>query len=213
MDPNTLDTSNALPLVVNILPIPPVGPRILQLSPIPGNIYMSDRFFYDHTADIAQGDFGVVLAFASAHGHPTVVHKCLDLQAFQVAHPLAIVRHLLEVPPAILAQGWFLLSRGITLAPPAAPPAPAPPASKWDPSTSIEHCCSTCFIKKLSVVQLPAHLLVHWLSACQSRGGSTFMWEYFSSSSPNWRPPHRLHFSYPSTSTSSGYAFFASPLP
>jgi hypothetical protein len=130
MDPNALDTGVTLPLEFDTLPIPLVGPRILQLSPIPGNIYKSDCFFYDHTADISQGDFRAVLAFASAHCHPAVVHQFPNIQAFQVGHPSAIVRPLSEVPPAILAWGWFLLSGGITLAPPAVRPAPAPPAAK-----------------------------------------------------------------------------------
>ncbi len=149
MDPNALYTGVALSPAVDILPIPPVSPRILQLSPIPGNIYKSNHFFYDCMADISQDDFGAVLAFALVHGHPAVVHECPDLQAFQVAHPLAILRPLLEVPLAILAWGWFFLSRGITLAPMTAPPTPAPLAAKHfgDPSGSIKLCCSTCFVQ------------------------------------------------------------------
>ncbi len=104
--------------------------NILHFSPIPGNIYKSDCFFCDCMADISQGDFMTVLAFALVHGHLAVVHECPNLQAFQVFHPSAIVHPLLEVPPAILAWSRFLLSRGIALAPLAAAPAPAPPAAK-----------------------------------------------------------------------------------
>jgi hypothetical protein len=122
MDPNASDTGVALPLAVDTHLIPPFGPRILQLSPIPGNIYKSNCFFYDCTADISRGDFRAVLTFASA--------QCPDLQVFQVTHPLAIVCPLSEVPLAILAWGGFLLSGGIVLAPPSAAPAPAPLAAK-----------------------------------------------------------------------------------
>jgi hypothetical protein len=101
-----LDTGVTLPLVVDALPIPRVGPRILQLSPIPGNIYESDHFLYDCTADISQGDFRAVLAFRLAHGHLAVVHKCSNLQAYQVAHPLAIVCPLSEVPLAIFGSSF-----------------------------------------------------------------------------------------------------------
>ena len=57
MDPNALDTGVTLPLAVDILPIPLVGLRILKLFPIPGNNYVSNRFFFDRMADISQGDF------------------------------------------------------------------------------------------------------------------------------------------------------------
>jgi hypothetical protein len=57
MDSDALDTGVALPLAVNAHPTPLVGPGILQLSPIPGNIYESNCFFYNHTADISRGDF------------------------------------------------------------------------------------------------------------------------------------------------------------
>jgi hypothetical protein len=82
---------------------PPAGPRILQLSPLPGNIYDIDQYYYDPAADVSQGNFGAVLAFALAHGHPVVMHECPDIYAFQAAHPSTIVHPLNKVPPAILA--------------------------------------------------------------------------------------------------------------
>ncbi len=60
-------------------PAPVMGPRIVQLSPLPGNIYETDRFFYDAAADMTGGPFGAVLAFASGHGHTVFVHECPDL--------------------------------------------------------------------------------------------------------------------------------------
>jgi hypothetical protein len=89
--------------------VPLIGPRILELFPLPGNIYESARYFYDSAADLTQGDFAAVLAFAMAHGHPSVVHECRDLQEFQMAHPLAVVHPFSEVPPALLKRGRFLL--------------------------------------------------------------------------------------------------------
>jgi hypothetical protein len=101
-----------------------IGPRILELFPLPGNIYESARYFYNSATDLTQGDFAAVLAFAAAHGHPSVVHECWDLQEFQAAHPLAVVRSFSEVSLALLERGWFLLmSRGGP-----APPVPTTPA-------------------------------------------------------------------------------------
>jgi hypothetical protein len=81
------------------------GPKILKLSPVPNNIYDMDRFFYNPAANISQGDFGAVLAFASLYGHPVVVHKCPNLYEFQAAHSSAVVHPPSEVPPAILERG------------------------------------------------------------------------------------------------------------
>ncbi len=55
---------------------PLVGPRILELFPILGNIYESVHYFNDSAADFTQGDFAAMLAFAAAYGHPAVIHKC-----------------------------------------------------------------------------------------------------------------------------------------
>jgi hypothetical protein len=48
-----------------------------------------------------------------------VVHECLDIYAFQAAHPFAVVHPLNKIPPAILAWGLFLLSKACSLVPPA----------------------------------------------------------------------------------------------
>jgi hypothetical protein len=113
MDP---DASAAPPLALACTVLP-AGPKILQLSPVPSNIYNKDCFFYNPTTNVSQGDFGEVLAFASLYGHPVVVHKCPDLYEFQAAHPSAIVHPLSEVHPAILAWGCRLLSEASNLAP------------------------------------------------------------------------------------------------
>ena len=93
------------------------GPKIVQLSPLPGNIYETDQFYYDPAATLTAGPFGAVLAFAAAHGHPVVVHECHDLHEFHTAHPTAVVRPISEVSPAIVARGLSLLAQE---------PAPAP---------------------------------------------------------------------------------------
>jgi hypothetical protein len=95
---------------------PGAAPRIVQLSPVPGNIYETDRFYYDPAAVYSAGPFGAILALAAAHGHPAVVHDCPDLHEFQVHHPTAVVRPIMEASPAIIARGLALLAQ----APPAA---------------------------------------------------------------------------------------------
>ena len=100
-------------------------PLIVQLSPIPGNIYDSDRFFYDPAGILSLGPVGAVVAFAATHGYPVLVHECPDIQEFQAAHPSAIIRPISEVPPAILARGLSLLASPSA---PVALPATAAPA-------------------------------------------------------------------------------------
>jgi hypothetical protein len=72
-----MDPDAARPLGLAI-----AGPRIIQLSPIPGNIYNMDRFYYDPAADVSCGNFGAILAFASAHGRPVIVHDCPNIYKF-----------------------------------------------------------------------------------------------------------------------------------
>jgi hypothetical protein len=100
--PKIMDPNAARPLAL-ARETPPAGPRILQLSPLPGKTYNMDRYNYDPAANVSQGNFAAVLVFASVHGHPVVVHECPDIYLFQAAHPSTIVRSLNKVPPAILA--------------------------------------------------------------------------------------------------------------
>jgi hypothetical protein len=110
MDPDAFPLGTVTP--IGIAPAAPVvGPKIVQLSPFPGNIYESDCFFYDSTASVSQGDFWVLLAFASMHSHPVTVHDCPDIYKFKATYSLAIVSPLSGVPPAILAWGHFPLSK------------------------------------------------------------------------------------------------------
>jgi hypothetical protein len=69
----------AAPLLALACAVPPSGPKSLQLSPVPGDIYDTDCFFYDPATNVSQGDFGAVLVFASLYGHPVAVHECPDL--------------------------------------------------------------------------------------------------------------------------------------
>jgi len=50
-----------------------IGPKIFQLSPLPGNLYEVDRFYYAPLADITEGFFPALISFASMHGHPIPV--------------------------------------------------------------------------------------------------------------------------------------------
>jgi hypothetical protein len=139
MDPLASIPGNAAPSST----APLAGPRVLQLFPLPGSIYESARFYYDSTADLTTGDFGAVLTFATAHGHPVTVFECRDLQQFQLAHPLAVVRPLIEVPPAILERRRFLFASVQTPAsqtvPSPAPPTVAPPAPADNSAGSSAH--------------------------------------------------------------------------
>jgi hypothetical protein len=144
-----MDPDASPPGAVATIGVPPaapvVSPRIVQLFPLPGNVYKSNYFFYNSTANVSQCDFGEVLAFASVHSHPVTVHDCPDIHEFQAAYPLASVCPLSEVPPAILAWGQFPLSKGGCLAPPAmgpltqipAPLAVMPLANLTAPSGSV----------------------------------------------------------------------------
>jgi hypothetical protein len=110
------------------------GPKIFQLSPLPGNIYDVDRFFYAPSADTTHGDFAALLAFATHHGHPLTVHACPDIAAFQVAYPSAIICPYSEVPAPLLTRGrdHFLASTA-----PQAPPLPHTPAASAAPAGSM----------------------------------------------------------------------------
>jgi hypothetical protein len=110
-----MDPDAARPLGLAI-----AGSRIIQLSPVPGNIYNADCFYHNPAADVSRGNFGAILAFASAHGRPVVVHNCPDIYEFQAAHPSAVVCPVNKVPPAIIAWGLALLAlQAGSLAPPA----------------------------------------------------------------------------------------------
>ena len=42
-----------------------IGPRIFVLSPLTGNKYEVDRYFYSPQADVTKGDYAALLAFAT----------------------------------------------------------------------------------------------------------------------------------------------------
>jgi hypothetical protein len=166
-----MDPDAARPLALACA-TPPAGSRIIQLSPVPGNIYDMDQYYYNPAADISQGNFGAVLAFVLVHGHPVVVHECPDIYTFQVAHPSAVVRPLNKVPPAILARGLLLLSKTQTLAPPVVdqpPPAIALAHLAGDqqfvlhttPSTSVKACTLSDGSSALITSQSGADLATH----------------------------------------------------
>jgi hypothetical protein len=99
------------------------SPKICVLSPLPGNIYEVDRYYYAPAADATQGDFAALLTFANHYGHPITIFHCPDLAAFQAAHPSATIRPLTAVSPPILLRGHGLLSTSNAFYSGCAPPA------------------------------------------------------------------------------------------
>ena len=85
------------------------GPKVFVLSPLPGNVYDVDRYFYARAADVTTGDYAALLAFGVHYNHPIAVYNCPDLAVFQVQHPTAVVRPFDEVPAPIIRRGHELL--------------------------------------------------------------------------------------------------------
>ena len=87
-----------------------VGPRIFVLSPLPGNKYEVDRYFYSARADVTTGDYAALLAFATHYAYPLAILQCPDLAAFQASNPDATtVRPFAEVPAPIIERGRALM--------------------------------------------------------------------------------------------------------
>ena len=86
-----------------------VGPRIFVLSPLPGNKYEVDRYFYSPRADVTTGDYTALLAFATHYAYPLAILQCPDLAAFQASNPAAFVRPFDEVPAPIIERGRALM--------------------------------------------------------------------------------------------------------
>jgi hypothetical protein len=86
------------------------GPNIFVLSSLPGNQFDVDQYYYSPAADISDGDYAALLAFAAHYGYPLAIYQCPDIAAFQVSHPLAIIRPFSDVPPPIIRRGHELQS-------------------------------------------------------------------------------------------------------
>ena len=110
----------------------PSGPKIFVLSPLPGNEYDVDRYYYSPAADISEGDYAALLTFAAHYGHPLAIYHCPDIAAFQVTHPSAIIRPFSEIPPPILRRGRELQLSSSASA--ASPPVGSTPSSVSSPS-------------------------------------------------------------------------------
>ena len=160
-------------------------PLIVQLSPFPGNIYDSDRFFYDPAGILSGGPVGAVVAFAAAHGHPVLVHDCPDIQEFQAAHLSAIIRPISEVPPAILARGLSLLAGPSAPVAPAAA-APAPVLEAVAPPPLVVPTAPSSSANESSASKLSSPLLSH---ASLSRGGDPPSTGVIASHAPVARAP------------------------
>ena len=50
------------------------GPKIFVLSPLPGNEYDLDRYYYSPAADVSEGDYAALLTFAAHYGHPLTIY-------------------------------------------------------------------------------------------------------------------------------------------
>ena len=46
------------------------GPTVFVLSPLPGNPYDVDRYFYSSAANVTEGDYTALLSFATHYGYP-----------------------------------------------------------------------------------------------------------------------------------------------
>jgi hypothetical protein len=86
------------------------GPKIFVFSPLPGNRYDADWYFYSPAADVTEGDYAALITFAAHYGHPLVIYQYPNIVAFQEFHPSAIIRPFSEVPPSILQRGHELQS-------------------------------------------------------------------------------------------------------
>jgi hypothetical protein len=86
-----------------------VGPRIFVLSPLPGNKYEVDRYFYSPQADATEGDYAALLALATHYAYPLAILQCPDLAAFQASNPNANVCPFAEVPAPIIERGRALM--------------------------------------------------------------------------------------------------------
>ena len=49
------------------------GPKIFVLSPLPGNQFNMDQYFYSPAADVSKGDYAALVAFAAHYGHPLAI--------------------------------------------------------------------------------------------------------------------------------------------
>ena len=106
------------PVAASPPPAPPVvsfaGPKVFVLSPLRGNPYDVDRYYYSPSADVTQGDYAALLSFAAHYGYPIAIIHCPDIAAFQASYPSAIVRPFSEVPPPFLRRGYELMHSSIT---------------------------------------------------------------------------------------------------
>ena len=67
------------------------GPKIFVISPLPGNIYDVDRYYYASSADVMSGNFAALIAFGAHYCHPIAIYNCPSLAVFQVEHDSAVV--------------------------------------------------------------------------------------------------------------------------
>ena len=49
------------------------GPKIFVLSPLLGNRFDVDWYFYSPAADVTEGDYAALLTFAAHYGHPLAI--------------------------------------------------------------------------------------------------------------------------------------------
>ena len=64
-----------------------------------------DRFYYSPNADVTDGDYAALLAFATSYGYSLAIHQCPDMNLFLASNPTAKIRPFAEVPAAMIAAG------------------------------------------------------------------------------------------------------------
>ena len=79
-------------------------PLIFVLSPPMGTMD-EDRFYYSPNADVTDGDYAALLAFATSYGYSLAIYQCPDMNVFQASNPMAKIRPFAEVPAAMIAAG------------------------------------------------------------------------------------------------------------
>jgi len=96
-DPDSVATASS--------PASAARPLIFVLSPPMGSCDEVDMYFFSPNADVTEGDYAALLAFAATFGYPLAIYQCPDLAAFVATNPTANVRPFSEVPASIIAKG------------------------------------------------------------------------------------------------------------
>ena len=64
-----------------------------------------DRYYYSPNADVTDGDYAALLAFAAGYGCSLAIYQCPDMAMFLASNPTVNIRPFAEVPATMLAMG------------------------------------------------------------------------------------------------------------